>query len=403
VKVLISAYACEPGKGSEPGVGWNWSLAAAERHEVWVMTRSNNRDPIEDELARSPRPSLRFVYLDLPPWALGWKRGRLGLRVYYLLWQLLVAREARRLEREHEFEVVHHLTFANVWLPALACLAGTPFVLGPVGGGQRAPLRLYRALGPWSTLQELIVLAGRGLARLNPLVRVAWKRAAVILVNNEETRRALPGRYRAKAVLLPNFCTREELAAVRRDEGEARELVAVYAGRLNRFKGVELGIRALALAPGWKLVVVGEGPDEARLRHLTDELGLSERVRFAPWLGQQALWETMAGCRALLFPSLKEGAPSIVAEARALGLPVVAFDRGGVVELARREGAPMELVSVGSWSESIQGLAEALLRVELDRPSPAESQFGLANLAHELDHAYRRACATSGTPERVAA
>ena len=42
MKVLMSAYACEPGKGSEPAVGWNWALQAARRHEVWVLTRGNN-------------------------------------------------------------------------------------------------------------------------------------------------------------------------------------------------------------------------------------------------------------------------------------------------------------------------------------------------------------------------
>ena len=48
VKVLISAYACEPHKGSR-GAGWNWSLAAGRENEVWVLTRANNRESIEAE------------------------------------------------------------------------------------------------------------------------------------------------------------------------------------------------------------------------------------------------------------------------------------------------------------------------------------------------------------------
>ena len=43
IRVLISAYACEPNKGSEPGVGWNWALQMAKLNEVYVITRSNNR------------------------------------------------------------------------------------------------------------------------------------------------------------------------------------------------------------------------------------------------------------------------------------------------------------------------------------------------------------------------
>ena len=42
IRVLISAYACEPNKGSEPGVGWNWTLQMAKMDEVYVITRSNS-------------------------------------------------------------------------------------------------------------------------------------------------------------------------------------------------------------------------------------------------------------------------------------------------------------------------------------------------------------------------
>ena len=38
-KVLLSAYACEPNKGSEPGVGWNWAKHLAEKYEIYVITR----------------------------------------------------------------------------------------------------------------------------------------------------------------------------------------------------------------------------------------------------------------------------------------------------------------------------------------------------------------------------
>jgi glycosyltransferase involved in cell wall biosynthesis len=400
MRVLISAYACEPDKGSEPGVGWNWALAAAERHEVWVLTRSNNREAIESDLGDTGGPALHFAYVDLPPRARAWKRGRVGLRVYYLLWQFLAAREARRLHRRHNFDVVHHLTFANVWLPALSCLAGPPFVLGPVGGGQKVPWRLYRALGPIGALQELSLRGFRGLVRWSPLTRVAWKRAAVILANNEETIQALPRRFRAKVVLRPNACTADELAA--RTRPATVEPVAVYAGRLNRFKGVELALRTIARLPDWKLVVVGDGPDARRLRRLAHELNVADRVRFEPWLAQRALWETMSTCRALLFPSLKEGAPSIVAEALALGLPVVAFDRGGSEAIGELAGARLELVPARSWDESIRGLADALVRIEENRAAPRPN-LGRRRVADDLDRFYRQATSLDDVSEAVVA
>ena len=49
-RVLISAYACEPGKGSEPGVGWNWVKQISRFYETFVITRSNNKEAIEKEM-----------------------------------------------------------------------------------------------------------------------------------------------------------------------------------------------------------------------------------------------------------------------------------------------------------------------------------------------------------------
>ncbi|AST06080.1 hypothetical protein AF2641_03890 [Anoxybacillus flavithermus] len=52
-KVLLSAYACEPNRGSEPGVGWNWAIELSKKgYEVWVLTRANNQDVIDNFLAK---------------------------------------------------------------------------------------------------------------------------------------------------------------------------------------------------------------------------------------------------------------------------------------------------------------------------------------------------------------
>ena len=67
LKVLLSAYACEPDRGSEPEVGWQWAVHLARRHDVTVVTRSNNRGPIEHGLAALAPPHPKFIYFDLSP------------------------------------------------------------------------------------------------------------------------------------------------------------------------------------------------------------------------------------------------------------------------------------------------------------------------------------------------
>jgi len=394
VKVLMSAYACEPDKGSEPGAGWNWVLAAARNHDVWVMTRANNRDAIEASLARDPVPSLRFEYLDLPAWARFWKRGPRGVRLYYLLWQALAGRRARQLHAQHRFDVVHHITFANVWLPALVWRAKAPFVLGPVGGGPRVPLGLYRILGLRGAARELLLVAGRALSRLNPLARAGWRRAAVILVQNEETSAALPRRYRARTLVRPNASATTLRPPDVSSDG-ARGPVAIYAGRLLPWKGVTLAVRALEHLPRWTLLIVGRGPDEGRIKDLTSRLGLEHRVRCLPWLPREDLWSVMGACSALVLPSLREDASLVAAEAQSLGLPVVAFDQGGPAALAHATHARFELVPLGAAEECVTGLARALGRVEEAPPPSTIPDFGLRGISEDLDRVYGQLAGTT--------
>jgi glycosyltransferase involved in cell wall biosynthesis len=390
VKVLISAYACEPDKGSEPAVGWSWARAAARDHDVWVLTRANNRESIERALASDPDPGFHPVYVDLPAWARSWKRGRRGVRLYYLLWQLSAARVARRLHERETFDVVHHLTFANLWLPALAWAVPAPFVLGPVAGGQRVPSRLLPELGPVSAAAELALRAARLASRFNPLVRAGWTRAAVVLVNNEETRDALPRRHRRKAIVRPNAAAVE--IETPPETQRADRPTALVAGRLNRFKGVGLALRALPLAPAWTLTIAGDGPDEARLRRLARRLGVDDRVEFAGKLDRDEVLRRTAAAHAVVLPSLKEGASFVCAEAMTLGVTVIALDQGGPRALAQHGGGGIDLVTPGTRARCVRGLADALTRAEHAAPPP-RARLGLDAVARDLGSAYTRATA----------
>ncbi|MFQ3626672.1 MAG: glycosyltransferase family 1 protein, partial [Cyanobacteriota bacterium] len=64
--ILLSAYACRPNMGSEPGVGWNLARAIAQHQPVWVLTREDNRPFIEAELTQNPFSNLQFIYCDVP-------------------------------------------------------------------------------------------------------------------------------------------------------------------------------------------------------------------------------------------------------------------------------------------------------------------------------------------------
>jgi hypothetical protein len=84
MKILAFDKACDPDEGSEPGAGWTWSRMLAQLGASWVITRSNNRAPIETALNGVPeRNKLRFVYVHVPKWLRFWKKGRRGVHGYH--------------------------------------------------------------------------------------------------------------------------------------------------------------------------------------------------------------------------------------------------------------------------------------------------------------------------------
>lgn len=361
MRILAFAYACAPGEGSEPGAGWVWSRMLASVGDTWVITRANNASAIEAELPLVPEAGrLHFVYVDLPKWARFWKRGQRGVRLYYLLWQILAVRRARRLQRELRFDLAWHLTLANAWLGSLAPLTGLPFVYGPVGGGVRVPWRLAPALGVRGMAYELMRTGARATGRyVNPAARLAWRRADLILVQSSETARWLPRAYRERTAIFPNLALEDPNGVKPRPNAGGRPPTALFAGRLLPWKGVSLAIRAVALLPDWRLLVAGDGVDERRLRSLARRLGVGSRVEFVGWISRDCLHRLMReDADVFLYPSLHDDSGWVVGEALSCGLPVVCLDRGGPPELAAL--AALVTPSTGGTRRVVSSLAALL-------------------------------------------
>ena len=136
LRVLLSAYACEPDKGSEPGVGWRWANGLASRVNLLVLTRKSNRDAIEKAVAGLPAGDplklVRFTYHDLSKsWLWLKKRGLLPTMAYYALWQWTACRRFSHLA--DEADVIHHFTFCTLLCPGFWKPKKAKFVIGPVG------------------------------------------------------------------------------------------------------------------------------------------------------------------------------------------------------------------------------------------------------------------------------
>lgn len=383
--VLVAAYACEPGHGSEPGVGWNMCQSISRDHETWVITRRNNRPGIEAALAHTPNPRLHFRYADLPRWARFWKRGERGIRTYYYLWQFAAWREARRVMRDVTFDVAHHVTFVNSYLFSFLALVPLPFVWGPIGSNPRLPAGLQAS--PRALLRDRLRFGFQRLVRAaDPLFWLCAARAKVVVGINPAEAEHFPLSLlaRTKFISHPSIGVEEDLLA--QGEPRAGPVRVLAMGRLVYMKGFHLAIAAFAsLAksePQCRLLVVGSGPERTRLEQQVRDAGLDENVEFIPWLPREKALALMREAHIFLFPSV-EGSGMVVLEAMATGLPVVCLRYGGPGTFVSAECGIA--VDVGTPEETVRRLGDAL--VTLARDPALRMTMGRA-AKQRVEHAY---------------
>jgi glycosyltransferase involved in cell wall biosynthesis len=248
---------------------------------------------------------------------------------------------------------------------------------------------LVSILGTRGAIFEAARASARTIARYaNPLARLPWSRADLILVQNHETRDWLPARHRDKTVVFPHVVL--DLPRIdHRARPERPRSKALFVGRLLPWKGVGLALRALVLLDGWELLVCGRGPDQPRLERLARKLGVGHRVQFLGWISESQREDLMRReADVLLFPSIHDEGGFVVAEALAAGLPVVCLHRGGPPEIGGTAVVPTDVSStVADLAQAVRDAHHAPVRVFPDIDSSAARLRRLleTRLPHLLD------------------
>jgi glycosyltransferase involved in cell wall biosynthesis len=277
-----------------------------------------------------------------------------------------------RLMRRQRPAIVHTHTSKAGFLGRLAArLARVPAVIHqPHGhifyGGYFGPrrtacyIRLERLAARWC--DRLVTLTehgthehlARGIGRPEQYATVPSG------VPTAEIRARAPGRAEARARL-----------GVQPDD-----LVIVGVGRLVPIKGFDLLIEALprvrAELPAARTVLVGDGPEGARLAARAEALGLGGCLRFAGASGEVPAY--LAAADVLAVPSRNEGMGRVLVEAMALGVPVVGTAVGGIPSVIGADECGRVVPA-----DDVPALADAL--AELGRDAGLRAKLGEAAVA----------------------
>jgi glycosyltransferase involved in cell wall biosynthesis len=405
LKVLISAYACSPYKGSEPGVGWGFVSALAKHHDLWIIVEEEKfRADIERYLGENPEfaESVHFFFLKK-------RRNRLLRKLwppsyywYYRRWHDEAYGLGQRLHREIGFDLAHQLTMVGFREPGYLWKLGIPFVWGPVGGMGLFPWRFLPQVGLYGAFYYL----GYNLLNLWQMRfgrrprRAAWVAGPGLITATPENQRGTEKYWQCPSTLVSEVGLPPGAAHQPLRRSPSEPLRIVWTGLHVPRKALNLALRALAELPAelnWELHILGKGPRTPAWRRLSERLGVGARCRFHGWLPRDQALATMSSGHLLLITSLRDLTSTVTVEALALGLPIVCLDHcgfGGVVD----ETCGIK-VAVTRPGETVGGLAEALKRLGMDeglRHMLAQGavqraqDFSWENKADTLNRIYRR-------------
>jgi len=179
----------------------------------------------------------------------------------------------------------------------------------------------------------------------------------------------------------------------------------LFVGRLDRQKGAEVALRALALLAGpagaLPLRLVGAGPEEAALRRLAAELGVAGRVRWDGQLPQAELADRYRRAAALIVPGRDEGLGLVAVEGQLCGAPVVAAASGGLLDVVSdgqtgRTFPPGRPDALARTVEAVLAEEEATARMAATARERAAARFGTAGAARTYAAVYGEALEARG-------
>lgn len=139
MKILYSAFECNPAIGSDAYVGWSWAKNMSLSHDVYVLTNEGNQKNIERYLDENGEVSAHFHYVPVPRILGKILKGRKFYFASYVIWQWYAYKVAKELNKKERFDVVHHVAIADFRIIGLLWKLDIPFIYGPVGGSGDSP------------------------------------------------------------------------------------------------------------------------------------------------------------------------------------------------------------------------------------------------------------------------
>ena len=385
LKVLISAYACSPYNGSEPGVGWGFVTELAKHHDLWVIVEKEEfRKDVDRYLIDRPElgNQVKFYFIQkhhshtlrkIYPPSYYW---------YYRRWQYDVFQLAKQLHSKVGFDIAHQLNMVGFREPGYLWKLGIPFVWGPIGGMGLFPWRFLPVLGVYGGFYYLCYnminwLQMSFLVRPRHAARAAAFGSAngLISATNENCEEAKI-HWKCKSTVLAEVGLPRGILSLINDRSSDKPLRILWSGQHTPRKALNLALEALSILPStvaWELHVLGVGQKTVAWKRLANGLSISSHVRFYGWISREQALSVMQSAHLMLITSLRDLTSTVLVEALSIGLPIICLDHCGFADVVNDDcGVKIPLTTP---RQTIVALANSIE----DLANNEEKRRGLAN------------------------
>lgn len=376
LKILINAYACSPGMGSESGMAWNWVSNLAKFCELHIITEGEFREKIEEVVPTLEQgKNMHFYYNPVSEEIrkMCWNQGDWRFYKYYREWQWKTYLMAKEICSSEHIDVLHQLNMIGFREPGylwkLSKESDVPFVWGPIGGLKQFPLAYLQGAGlKMKLFNRLKNILNVWQLKHEKRVDEALKTARLLVSSIPDSYRAIKKYKGLESIVIPEtgcFLS-EDIPTDRFDE---KELHVMWVGKFDFRKQLPLALRAIAIAnnPNIVLDIYGGGSDEqiASAKRVADLLGITEKV---VWHGNQpndVVMNAMHKAQVFLFTSVSEDTSTVVLEAVSNRLPVLCFDACGMAAVI--DDKVGRKVALSNPTQSATDFAKLLNDLEHDR------------------------------------
>jgi len=365
---IISAYAISPFKGSEPGLGWNFIMEMSKYNITLHVIAEKNE--FENDIFKMKDEIPGNVFFYFVPRKFSEKKFKIFGRAYYYYsyrnWQKKAYLEAKKITNIRKINAVHQLNMIGYREPGYLWKLKLPFIYGPFGGMQNAPLSLvlsHSIFGIYTLLTRSIINKMQFRFSKRPLKAAKKAFRSNSLYTNPFLINQIYKTWSLKPIPIfeqgVRFSKNEELEKIIKPS--YNNFTIVWVGTLTYNKSLNILLEAVKDFKQININIVGDGPCMKYYKRIAVEKNVKCNIIWHGWLERSETLKLIKSSHVMAFTSLKEGIPTVIFEALHNETPVITLNHHGQGYIVNKSCGI--LIDIQSFDKTVESFRTSIIKL----------------------------------------